>query len=167
MITFSSFTFSHQESSSMVPCVQQQPLCVFAAHFTKVPPIKTHEEKRSCSLRSSVTLNTLVQNIKITLWCFFQVVELLMLHMCALMQAMWDEIMLVPLVCLCCCCKWSNEVRASNKALLFSLDGVSRGHIIAWDVAFLSCVDGASLPPVSLSTGGQRHRRDETNDLFM
>lgn len=34
---------------------------------------------------------------------------------------------------------------------LFSLDGVSRGHVVAGDVTFPTRVDGASLPPVSFS----------------
>lgn len=35
--------------------------------------------------------------------------------------------------------------------LLFSLDGVGRSDIIAGNVALLPRVDGAGLPPVSLS----------------
>lgn len=33
--------------------------------------------------------------------------------------------------------------------LLFSLYGVSWGHIVTGDITFLSGVDGASLPPVA------------------
>lgn len=52
-------------------------------------------------------------------------------------------------------CRWNNEIiKSSNEVSLFSLNGVSRGHIIAGDVAFLPRVDGASLPPVSFSAGG-------------
>lgn len=40
IVTFSRFTFSNQESSSIIPWIQQQPLSIFASHFTKVPPVK-------------------------------------------------------------------------------------------------------------------------------
>lgn len=39
---------------------------------------------------------------------------------------------------------------------LFSLDGVSRRHVVAGDVTFPARVDGASLPPVSFSARAQR-----------
>lgn len=37
--------------------------------------------------------------------------------------------------------------------LLFSLYGVGWGHIVTGDITFLSGVDGASLPPVTLPKG--------------
>ena len=39
----------------MVPCIQQQPLSVFAAHFTKIPPRKKKEIKK---LTTENQLNT-------------------------------------------------------------------------------------------------------------
>lgn len=112
--TFSSFTFSHQECSPLVPRVQQQPLSVFTSHFTKVPPIK------------------------------------------------WKNPQLSD----------SDEVRSCScyrlyKALLFSLDWISRGHVIARDVAFPPCGDGSGLPPISFSATTTYSWWRETNASFI
>lgn len=41
------------------------------------------------------------------------------------------------------------KVREDNEFSLFSLYGVSWGHVVTGDVTFLSGVNGASLPPVA------------------
>ena len=128
IVTFSSFTFSHQESSSMVTRIQQQPLGIFASHFAKVPSIK-----------------------RIQTW------------KCAILKS--DRIPTALLISSCARSRWSNEVIISgNDALLFSLDGVSRGHVITRDVAFPPRVDRASLPPVSFSA---RTTHDTWNKCFV
>lgn len=113
LLTFSSFAFSHQESSSMVPRIQQQPLSIFASHFTKVPPVKRKHTHNTQMRAAASVIRPLME---------------------------WSR------------SRCSNVIRSGSEALLFSLDGVSRGHIIAGDVAFPPRVDGASLPPVSFPT---------------
>lgn len=43
-----------------------------------------------------------------------------------------------------------------NPYLLFSLDGVHRGHVVAGNVASLSRAEGPSLPPVTLAEGTEQ-----------
>lgn len=45
--------------------------------------------------------------------------------------------------------------------LLLGLDGISRSHVVAGDVAFLSGVDGASLPPVAFTAGSHNSDGNE------
>lgn len=55
----------------------------------------------------------------------------------------------------------AHDMRAGGeekRSLLFSLDGVSRGHIIAGNVTLLACVDGTGFPPVSLSVEVSQHK---------
>lgn len=66
----------------------------------------------------------------------------------------------------------SSEQRRSagrRSHLLLGLDGISRSHVVAGDVAFLSGVDGASLPPVAFTAGphnqSQRRRQQGIHEI--
>lgn len=47
--------------------------------------------------------------------------------------------------------------RGGRSHLLLGLDGISRSHVVAGDVAFLPGVDRASLPPVAFTAGTHKH----------